>query len=315
MLERLAKSARTTPEIVGMDWHVVPPPEHVRRFEKLVRDKVSETERALRRVPVGELGGDEHLYYWLEPLISDAMDLAVMAEEAGLSWCAPGIDPFEFVTGSDWLERILGTASIVGDLLIQPPPGSRFTDPLVEILLTVNDRAAFGWVGSRGHGLAVGFDRLALHKGDQPRPLGRVDEPAFGTAFGILVAWYLDRCMPRRSQSAQTVPQLQLAERWSWGETWFPSPAFEVQVSSVRSSPRRGAYAHWVIPHVRTLTAAEPDPGHVADAPEHLRPLMGPSETWVHAHQRHRAHRQLALVRFETHSALADAIGSARPKR
>ena len=120
LIERLARTAKTTPDAVILDWAIEPPPGHMRRFEQLLRTSVKDSERATRPVPDDELGSREHCRYWLEPLGDDSGFLELMADEAGLSWCAPGIDPFDFLTGPDWLGRVLGTASVVGELLIEP---------------------------------------------------------------------------------------------------------------------------------------------------------------------------------------------------
>jgi hypothetical protein len=87
------------------------------------------------------------------------------------------------------------------------------------------------------------------------------------------------------------------------------SAAFDLQVRSVRSDRQIEAYAHWVIPHVRTLTFDTPDPEYVAEA--HLRSRMRPEDTWLRGHERYADDRSRALQRLQAHSAMADAIGSA----
>jgi hypothetical protein len=226
--------------------------------------------------------------------------------DQGLSWCSPGLNPFDFEVSPEWLERIEGTASIVGEHLESKSDWQvHFDSDFVQIVMVKEWRRVRAWVGCQGFGLAVGFDTMSF------KARGRVAEVGFDAALGCALAFYID-CSVFRDPDQLTAPTMQLraARNAREPQVWIPTPEFDDRLLELRSHPVE-ARAHWVVAHLRRQF---PDPLHVVEAPPHLRARMGPDDTWVRGHPREGQNWSTLLQHFDRHSALADALGSARPR-
>ena len=250
-------------------------------------------------------GGHDDLWeFWLEGLSPTALDLALAAGEMGLSWCAADIDPFLISTTSEWLERICGTGSILLPHLESPTRRvSRFVHRDFEVVLLIEHADVCAWVGRLGFGAAVEFGRESLTF------RGRNQSPAFRTAAGLAVAWYLDLCLPRQ-RGIPGVTSLAAGEWLDIGRYQPAGTAFDNQVSAI-AADRVPAHAHWVVSHIRHLRDRNPSDEKVATAPAHLRDLMGPDDTWVAGHQREGSNVHALLNHLAKRAALADAVGTA----
>ncbi len=248
-------------------------------------------------------GADDQWEHQLEGLSTGAMDLVDLARSLDLSWCFPEIDPFLISTTPEWFERICGTGEILVPYLREPySTVSRFTHNDLDLVLIIDDAMAYAWVGRLGNGIAVEFRR------DIPPSATIRLEPAHRTALGCAFAWYLDLCLPRQT-GVPGVTARALTD-WLQASEYKATPAFDQQVRTV-AADSAPAHAHWVVSHIRYVAHGEPNPDHVAEAPPHLRPFMGPDDTWVTGHVRRGSNVQRLINRLNKSSALADAVGTA----
>lgn len=301
VMEVLAKAAGTNLRAVRAAWNVHPEPTHVSRFRRLAEEEGSR--RLNRQRP--PLGGDHHWQYWIDGMNDSVLTVSAAVEREGFTWCNPASDPFLFDTEPEWLMRIQGTAWLLRDHMPDSRTDAlRFDSPSLGIILVRSGRLAHAWVGRLGTGVAVEFDTQTFHL------RGRTEEPAFKTAAGCAIAWYVDSCFPRPRNQLDLPMMLESEVEKLSLHTWAPADAFNRRVEVLREGSPAQALAHWVVPHVRTLSVGFPNPEHVGAAPEFLRERMGPDDTWVTGHVRNIEQIDRLLRSLKGRSVLADAVGS-----
>lgn len=289
------------------------------QVEQLLRDGgepanylIRRAEELCKRARDLPSGDDDCAYQWLNTLSDQSVELIELVEARGWSWCSLENDPFLFRTNEEWLERITGTARLLRRRLREPdgpqppdPPPRRISvleHQAFSIVAIVGKDAVSAWVGSRHYGAAVEFSRRTL------RPTGEVDAPAFRTAAGLAIAWYVDISVPSLGQ----IPSVSLVASDKWIDMMdyrAATPGFDQDVTSFRDV--HAAHAHWVVSHIRHLSVGMPSAQKIASAPPHLKSFMGDHDTWVEGHPRqgHSVDALLAVLRART--GLADAAGTA----
>jgi hypothetical protein len=255
-------------------------------------------------------GSDEFYEHWLSNCSPAALDLVTVAQRLGWSWCDPSINPFLFRTSHQWLERVRNTV-----LMLKPrfrsalPSESTLTNSTsvldgneFQIILGISESEVSAWVGRLGFGVGCEFNRHTLV------PTGDATSPAYRTALGLAYAWYVDVSLP----TVDGVPAMVnlAAEDWAAIQRYVPHPTeFRNWILECRgvSEPR---LAHWVVAHIRHLTVSQPSDEKLATAPDHLRPFMGPHDTWVIGYARSGSHLDKLVKQLETRALVASAAGA-----
>ena len=240
------------------------------------------------------------------------MELVTLVAASGRSWCDPEIDPFLFRTNEEWLERIVGTSGLLRPRL-KDPGGPRLAEPTrwvsmlehvdFDIVMIVGRTVVSSWVGRLGYGGAVEFGRQSL------TPIGEEAAPAFRTAAGLAISWYVDTCLPAL-HGIPAVTRVATDEWLNMARYRSVERDFNGELTRLRHSSEP-PHAHWVVAHIRHLGDGHPSDEKVATAPRHLAPFMGPHDTWVRGHERHGRNVDSLETYLRGRASVVDAAGTA----
>ena len=241
--------------------------------------------------------------FWLEKSEWQMPEKSALLQNlsyAKATWANPTSHIFKhYEVGDEFLDESLARVELLSkDIRLQPRMPIYFETPELSIAMTIEGVFLRAWVGVMqcGVGVSINLKNWKLYY-----PPGNSDG-AF--AAGVALNWFLDRSLAHVSH-----PHFSRAE----GDTWGVTSGFYDDIEKIFTGRySQPPVAHRVSGHIRTLIEREPTDESRDNAPSYIRRHMGPSDTWVRAHNRgeEESGKQLA-TRLAKFSSLADFLATA----
>jgi hypothetical protein len=244
--------------------------------------------------------------------------LRVLFDE-GLNWAEPTSNPFPWHHSDEWLEELLARAESLLPYIRREPLWPVAFKGEVTLVMTVENDWATAWVGVDSTGVLVSFRpsdfELRSYKSRHAARIG----------VGLAISWYLDCCVslkndhhPHLDREGNAAPNRGLETRGEGANRaptyYVPTVNFRRHSQQIAAGTLTAPKAHRVKGHIRTLGAdREPSDHARSQAPAHLRPRLGPRDTFVRSHTRGGIEAARFMdVHLSRYSSLAEALGMAR---
>jgi len=240
--------------------------------------------------------------FWLENSVWQMPEKSTLLQNlsyAKATWANPASHIFKnYEVPDEFLDESLARAELLSKgIRLQPRMPIYFETPELSIAMTIEGVFLRAWVGVMqcGVGVSINLKNWKLYY-----PLDNSDG-AF--AAGAALNWFLDRSLAHVSH-----PHFSRAE----GDTWGATSGFYDDIEKIFTGRySQPPVAHRVRGHIRTLIEREPTDESRDNAPSYIRRHMGPSDTWVRAHNRGEEESSKRLAtRLEKFSNLADFLAT-----